>query len=163
MSIARGEETIEFVIPKDWEAKEHERTFSTDELISAYLKGKEHGIGLEFEKIKKQLNSNLRLATVIAEDLLKTLQEHKINLVGIHLKPVNIGNFEFLFVVDEESFDSEDFINAYRITHKVKNQYQTEKLTLEFSYLSNESSISDDCLIADGYFLHYNHEQTAKA
>lgn len=161
--IATSEPTMGFVIPRDWAAKEAERTFSTNELISAYLVGKEHAMDHALEKARQQLNSNIRTATVIAEDLLRTLEEKAIKLVGIHLKPVNIRNFEFLFIVDEQSFDSEEFINAYSITHQVKNQYQTDDLVLEFSYLSNEETLSDECLVADGYFIHYNHEQGAKA
>lgn len=163
MSIARGEETIELIIPTDWSAKDHERTFSSNELISAYLKGKEHAKDEGFERFKKQLNSNLTMATGIAKDLLRTLEENKIELVGIHLKAVSVKNFEFLCVVSKESFESDNFINAYIITHKVKNQYQLENVNLDFSYLGENQDVSEECLAADGYFLHYNHEQTAKA
>ncbi|WP_438946757.1 hypothetical protein [Sediminibacterium sp.] len=162
-NVAVRQETIGFVIPRDWTTKESEKFYSANEMISAYLKGKEEAKGEELEKLNQELNSNLRLATVIAEDLLRTLEENHINLVGIHLKAVSIRNFEFLFVVSEESFNSADFKNAYKITHKVKSQYRSSDVNLEFSYLGRNQGISDDCLIADGYFLHYNHDQGGKA
>mgnify|MGYP001373279862 CR=1 FL=1 len=150
------ESALGFVLPSDWSAKESDRHFTSDEVISAYIAGKNHATAEAINEIKREFSSNVALATRIAEALLKSLVDKNIVIKGAHLKPHSVSYFEFLIVFDHEFYETDEFYATYFLSREIKSRYALNNLSVEFTFMSDEGDISNDCLISDGYFLSYD-------
>ena len=144
------------IFPKDWLSE-----ITANDVIDAYFLGKEAGQKEHIQHIKQEFTVNVRLATAIGEELLKIVEEANIKLGTIHLKAVNFNSFEMLFLVDESSYNSENFRQAYVFSRLLKEKYKSDRAHFSFSFMSESDEITSECLSADGFFMRY--EQRKKA
>jgi|GEM_PF-710190 len=144
------------IFPKDWQSE-----ITADDVIDAYFIGKEDGQKAHIDHLKQEFAVNVKLATSIAEELLKIVEEAKIKLGTIHLKAVSFNSFELLFLANEESYNSDNFREAYVLSRILKNKYKTDRVHFSFSFMSESDEITNECLSADGFFMRY--EQSKKA
>lgn len=129
--------------------------YSDDDLINAYLKGVEAGKNENNRVRLTELKNNISQAAQIAEDLLKEAEGKKIKLKGIHLKADNISNYTALFVANMNDFVSDDFRAIYTLARRIQNESEKENFYISFSFMPYSKSLSEHCLISDGFFMKY--------
>jgi hypothetical protein len=142
------------ILPKYWQ-KSIEDNYNANDLISAYLKGKEAGKKHESDKITQEFSNNVKLASSIAEELFANGEECGLDFDEIHLKANSISSFEALFLVKKETILLDRFRQAYVIGRILKNKYEGGNFDLSFSFTPNTEEIDGDCLVADGFFMKY--------
>lgn len=147
------------ILPKNWQRSED--YFTSNDLINAYLDGKEAGKKEEKQKWINEFTVNVKLATSISEELYALGEESKIKFSAIHLKARSLKSFESLFFVDKKLFLSENFRNIYTLSRNLRNKYMTDKFNLSFSFTPETDEVSIDSLAADGFLMHY--EKAKKA
>lgn len=149
----KGQTNKQSSLPENW--KKAESAYTGDDLIDAFLQGKEAGRNETFRILLAQLNGNIEKATSLAEKLYTEAVERKFKATSIHLKAEDLTKFKALFVVEKDDFLSEGFRDLYIIARYIKNESESENFYLSFSFLPNSDKLSEECLNADGYFMKY--------
>lgn len=144
-------------IPQNWKKSDG---YTGDELIDAYLQGKEAGIEIGWtEKMKilvNQFAKNLDAAVKISEALYDEAKGQKISLKEIHLKAEGLSKFTSLFVADADDFVSDNFLKVQTIAREYKGNKKDPDVYLSILFMPYSEKINNDCLSADGYFLTYD-------
>lgn len=139
--------------PRNWEKVGD--TYNTDEIIDAYLQGKEDGKGMHAKILQQTFANNVNTAAKVSEDLLKKANQKKLKLKAIHLKADSITNFVALFIVDEKSYISDQFRDAFVLAEELKKQTVNDSFYISFLFAPNSKNLNQDCIHADGFFLKY--------
>ncbi len=138
----------------NWEKIEH--VYTGDDLIDAFLIGKEAGKDEHYRILLSQFKENVQNATELSEELMNSVLALKINPVDIRIKADDITSFKTLFIVDKKDFLDDSFREVYTLSRGVKNKSETEKFYISFSFTPSSAELNEDCLIADGFFLKYD-------
>ncbi|MBR2648175.1 MAG: hypothetical protein IKD55_05005 [Sediminibacterium sp.] len=139
--------------PTNWHQEEN--SFTGDDLIDAYLKGKQAGRSEMIHILSKQFETNLSIATTVSEKLFLEAKKKKILPKEVHLKADGITNFSALFVVDKNDFISDNFRQIFTLSRKLKAKVETENFYINFTFLPISNNLNEKNLHADGYFLKY--------
>ncbi len=127
-----------------------------NDVIDAYLKGKQAGRDEAKIAMIKLFELNLGKAQEKSEELFETLKSMGFNITAIHLKADNITNFMALVIADYKDYVSENFLHAITISRNLKNNVDSADFTLNFYFTYQADTLNERCLESDGYFLKYN-------
>lgn len=141
-------------IPSKWEKAEE--VFTSDELINAYFKGVDTGKDQAKFLLQTQFNENVKLATDLAEKLYNKIAAEGFKPSEIHLKADNISVFRALIVVKMDDFLKEQFDLAYKFARELREQSETPKFYISFSFIPHSKDLNEACFVSDGYFLKYD-------
>jgi hypothetical protein len=140
-------------LPTNW--RQEKDSFTGDDLIDAYLKGKQAGKNELINILSKQFETNLEIATTVSEKLFVEAKKKKIAPKEVHLKADGITNFSALFVVDKDDFVSDNFRQIFSLARKLKTKVETDSFYISFAFLPISNNLNEKSLHADGYFLKY--------
>lgn len=154
MVIAKKE--VATPLPENW--KKQDSAFTGDDLIDAYLKGKEDGKNDVYNILFTQLKNNITKATTISEKVYQHSLGENIPFKTIHIKADSITRFEALFICMEKDFIADQFRNIYTYARKLKNECESENFYISFSFTPNSPHLNEKCLASDGFFLKYDKE-----
>ena len=140
-------------LPKNWEKSED--VFTGDDLIDAFLRGKQAGQNEHYRILSKQLEENISKAAALAESLYDQISKKEIEPIEIHLKAEDITKYKALVIVSKDDFISDDFRQAYTISRKIKNESESENFYISFSFTPASEHLNEQCLLADGFFMKY--------
>ncbi len=140
-------------IPKNWEKSED--VFTGDDLIDAFLEGKEAGKNENYRILQSQLKENINQAATISEELYAQVVSKKIKPVEIHLKAEDITRYKALFIVKKADFLSDKFREVYTLSRKLINKSESENFYISFSFAPASDFLNEHCLISDGFFMKY--------
>lgn len=141
------------LIPENWEKEQ--KVYTGDDLIDAYLKGKQDGKNEVTEILSNTFEENVKRATSVAEKLLANAQKKKIEFKSVHLKSEGIANFTSVFVVKKEDFIEDKFRNIFVLGRKLKKELESQNIYITFSFVPDVKGFNEKKLISDGYFLKY--------
>ena len=131
-------------------------TYTGDDLIDAFIRGKEVGQTEYTRVLTSQLRTNLTLAQRVSEDLFKVAGEKGFVFTDAWIKADGITNFNTLVVVKEEDFLDDRFREVYTIARKIKDDSLNENFHISFTFMPFSSNLNTACVRADGYFLKYD-------
>jgi hypothetical protein len=140
-------------LPLNW--KKSDSVYTGDDLIDAFLKGKEAGKNERERILINQLNNNIIHAANISEKMFSEAAKKKIKLLSIHLKAEDITRYVALFVADKEDFLSDKFRSLYIKAQKLKDEAETDNFYISFSFMPQSPALDENCLISDGFFMKY--------
>jgi hypothetical protein len=141
-------------MPHNWEKQES--VYTGDNLIDAYLIGKEDGKNQMITILTNQFKKNIDIATSTAEKLYSEALKKKINFKSIHLRADSITKFSALFITEKSDFVSNKFRNIFISARKLKDEVESESFYITFSFMPNTKDLSEKCLSSDGFFLKYD-------
>ena len=145
--------TVNNNIPKNWEKDDN--VFTGDEVINAFYMGKEAGMD-EYKRIVfSQFKENIQKATELSEKFLQALSQLQVVPLSIHLKAEDITSFKALFVVTKDAFLNDSFRQVYTLARQYKNNSETEKFYINFSFTPHSEHLDEHCLVADGFGMKY--------
>lgn len=127
-----------------------------NDVIDAYLKGKQAGKDETKIAMIKLFELNLNKAQEKSEELYESLKSMGFSINSIHLKADTITSFMALIIADYNDYVSEDFLNAITASRGVKNEIDSDDFTLNFYFTYHADTLNEHCLDSDGYFLKYN-------
>lgn len=137
----------------NWEKQT--KVITHNDVLEAYLKGKEAG-KTEQQRVNQSLfNANLKKAQTTSEQLFEELINTGIKIVSIHLKADAITSFNALLVADKEDFLKDEFRQAFIVARRLKNKNEDQTFNISFTFTPDSKTLDEDCLASDGFFLKY--------
>lgn len=156
--IAKGAKPWELNVPK----KEH---YSSNEVIEAYLKGKEVGKadglkeGSEATKqlFLKALTDNLAKAGADTNKVLAAFQTQRLKTIEALLRIDSWHRFTVMIVATEEAFRSEKLLKVYDVVNTLEGKETTDQYCIRFSFVAGGKDLDSKALEADGFVLKLKH------
>lgn len=139
----------------DWKI-EPSKHYTEDDLIHAYLRGKEEGMNIEKRIMFEKFQQNLKLATSEGVGLFNILGKEKINCKLCYLKAENPLCFEIIYLIDNDDYTEDNLNKVYEASRKKKKEINKETFYLNFSFIPDNGNVNEKRLIADGYVLQYS-------
>lgn len=138
-----------------WNPSTKVESYSDDDLINAYLKGKDAQKNETQRILTDRLKCNVEKATKLIDKFYQDVErELKVEIKSIRLKINGIENLYFLFVVDNKSFINESFLRVYDKSKKLRDSIKNE-MSISISFMPYKETIDNDIIISDGYKLEY--------
>ena len=140
-------------LPSHWTKEE---SYTSDDVITAYMKGKKDGME-DYKKILlEKLSSNMSTATKLTESFCSEItSEYKVEFKKAYLRIADITKFEVLIPVPETKFVSNDFRKIYLLADKVKQVNNNETFYITFSFMPISEQFNEQALINDGFAMQY--------
>ncbi len=146
----------------DWQISpiKHEKgkdTYSSDDLIDAYLKGRKDAANNDKQMRLEKLEANLKKAKTLSVNLYNSILKQGFNCNTIKLKIKDIYHYSSIFLVQEDDYIKDDFLNIYIESIKIKkeaNKNKTFDFTIVFAPMNTEVEFNN--MLADGYIFSYN-------
>lgn len=127
-----------------------------DDLIDAWEKGVLRGLDLKDKIIQQYFKEKLNKALNAATQLFNILnKEIEIGCKEIFCKINNVRDFDFLYLVDFNSYLSEKPKNGFNEAKKVKKECKNMDLGFNFIFKPLTKHTNRDNIYADGYVLRY--------
>ena len=140
-------------LPENWEKSKD--VYTGDDLIDAFLSGKEAGKNEHFRILLAQFKENIDQAARLSETLFKEVIKLDVKPYEIRIKAEDITRFKALFIVSKEDFLSDKFRDVYTLSRKLKTTSESDKFYISFSFTPTSKELNEHCLIADGFFMRY--------
>tara|TARA_R110002050_G_scaffold33007_2_gene84476 strand:- start:67037 stop:67513 length:477 start_codon:yes stop_codon:yes gene_type:complete len=133
-----------------------EQTFSSDDMIDAYLKGKKDLVTQNQQTLLDKLESNLKLAKDYSENIYNSINSQGFNCELLRLNIQDIYNFKTIFLINEDDFCNDKFLTIYEESIEIKKEL-IKNPTFEFTtvFTPNSEDIDVKSMLADGYNLSY--------
>jgi len=143
--------------PENWEKSVN--VYSGDDLIDAYIrgreKGREDGKSEAFQVLFSQFTNNMEQAKAESEKLYSIALKSGVKFQSIHIKADSITKFSVLFIADKNDFISDNFRSIYIYARQVKKEAEKENFYISFSFMPSIENLNENCLTSDGYFMKY--------
>jgi len=136
-----------------------ERKYTEDQVIDAYLKGKDNGIKDYKEFLSSKLRGNMEKAALFTNEVFNTLGKLGIHPENSFMKIEDISYFRILVVVSEVDFLKNEILQAYNIIAEIQDRHKEEgdyDVEVMLCPKGQESTGFDtSCLISDGFHFKY--------
>lgn len=148
--------------PNHWEISVDKKSiYTNDDIIDAYLKGKEMGIKEKEQIFVEKLNENIKKSAHLTKSMLIYLKQNGFKPKSAHLKINSFDSFVILVTVPENEYISEKFLETYQYASTLEND------TLEDQYFNpmfifsdrKEDSFNKNLLVTEGFFMDYKTDQ----
>lgn len=137
--------------------------FTNDDVIDAFLKGKEAGIKEKKEIYVDKLNENIAKSGDFTQSMLNFLRKNNFNPISAHLKINAFDDFVILVTLPEDEFLSEDFLDSYNFANTIEQQVMSDKYYNVMFMFSDreEKTFNKNLLASDGFFMDYKMSKTS--
>lgn len=126
-----------------------------NDVLEAYLKGKEAG-KTEQQRVNQSLfNKNLEKAQLLSEKLFKEISSTGLKIKAVHLKADAITSFFALFISDKDDFLKDEFRRVFILARKCKDENEDQTFNISFTFTPDSKTLDENCLASDGFFLKY--------
>lgn len=129
---------------------------SPDDLINAWEKGVLRGLNLKDKIIGQYFTEKVNEALNTAEKLFNKLNDKiKIDCTEVFFKINDLTDFDFLYIVDLDSYLSDKLNHGLSEALKVKQVCKSKDLGFNFIFKPLTKNINQENIFADGYVLKY--------
>ncbi len=160
-AIESGEKSASQVVAellKNWE-KTSEGGFTANQVIDAYLIGKEHGKTEEQRILAKTFEKNFKRATTFSEEKFHQLKSiFGFEPTAMRMRILDISSFETLFILAPADYKSDKIEAVYAYLIEEMKTIASEDFTWSFVVMPAASEINDEAISSDGYTLRYSHK-----
>lgn len=139
----------------DWILKPSKEYFTHDELIDAYLKGKEQQKSENQKILLEKLESNIKLAQSIVETITKEIKLKGFNSLKSYLRINNIVKFDAIFDVSTEDFISDSFDDIYTFSRKIRKEVNSDTFNINFTFMPHSESLNEKRIGCEGFIFTY--------
>lgn len=132
------------------------KTFSSDDLIDAYLKGKKAQADQDNQMRLEKLEYNLKKAMELSEGMFSAIKSSGFSCDQVRLKIKDIYHFSSVFIVGEDDFCDDKFLEIYEKSIELKKK-ANKSGTFDFTtiFTPKNEELEEKSLIADGYIFNY--------
>lgn len=142
-----------------WTKEESKLKYSEDDLIDAFLRGKEAQANQTEQILLEKLVSNLTLAKDAGISLFGKLKETGIDCKKAFLRINSIAEFEILTVLAKENYENDTVSGAYKTARLLKKEVNNNSFRMWFSFMSESDHLNTERIISDGYYFKYGKHQ----
>lgn len=150
------EESLNTSLP--WEISVDKNSiYTNDDVIDAYLKGKEVGVKESNQIFVDKLNENISKSANYTHKMISFLKKRKLNPISAHLKINSFNDFIILITLSEDEFISEDFLVSYDFASTIEEEVTGDKYYNVMFMFSDreEEDFNKNLLVSDGFFMNY--------
>jgi len=149
----------EIEIPKDnWKFPKKEGITQSD-LIKKYIEGLSDGYWKAMSTMENELKgifkNNIKRAQKIGEEVFRRLKEAGLEVDIAYMKIEPLEKFTILYQIDASFFYSDKIIEGYEIFSEFQKDNLNNDFYIDLSFLPKKGEINNECLISDGFILHY--------
>lgn len=138
-----------------WILNPEKEYFTHDELIDAYLRGKEHQKNENQKILLEKLESNIKLAQSIVETITSEIKEKGFKSFKSYLRVNNIIKFDAIFDVSSDDFTSDSFDEIYTISRNLRKEVNTETFNINFTFMPHSDNINEKRINCEGFIFMY--------
>lgn len=145
----------DIIIAPSWE---YEKSFKSDaysvnQVIEAYVKGKEEALESVKKLIFETLKNNADKAGDLTNDVIKEFKNLGVTVKDAYLKIHSFDIMEVIILINQEKFNSPSCILLYDFLTEYEKKARTNSLEIEFSITGAGTSFDIDILRSEGYYL----------
>jgi len=147
-----------FSNPETWEVSVDRNTiYTNDDVINAYLKGKDDGIKANNKLFIDKLNENIEKSTTYTTRMIAFLKQRNLTPISAHLKIKAYNDFVILVTLPEDEFISEEFLVSYDFASTIEEEVvKDEYYNVMFMFSDREEEgFNKNLLASDGFFLDF--------
>lgn len=129
-------------------------TFTADEVLTAYTKGKD---SVE-NQIKKQIFNGLEVSSVSSSYLWEKLKSLSIEIIDMYLRISDVDEFDSLVVLkDKDFYNKEKRWKAYEIAQELNSGIK--QLDIKYSFMPMSEYIDVNLIFSEGFVFKYDKEE----
>lgn len=141
----------------NWELpQDSKNSFSSDDVVDAYIKGKRSVLEQNKKAIYSQLEGNIIKAGNDTELIAKHLSSKGISVTDIYLNPESWNQFVIMIVIPESDFLDDKILSIYDFLSDYEIKVSNDMYNLQFNICGASGSLDISCVESDGFVLKYN-------
>ena len=133
----------------------HEKSYSANDMIDAYFKGKNAQYEENQKIIKNLIEENLDHSQKVCEEFCDLLKQNGFKCSFVTFRIIDPFNFDAIFAVSKESFLADNFNEAYRMAREMRKKITTKIFNFTFIFMPLTDSLDTEKLLSDGYIMKY--------
>lgn len=134
-----------------------ERWYSSDQVIDAYLKGKNEGLEQGQKLILEQLIRNLSKTGNHTSEIIQFLNASNFHPISAFLKINSWDDFGILIVLPESEFIAPSIIDVYDFISEFENRITEEFYNVHIQFCCASEQINEKSIESDGFVLKHIH------
>ncbi len=146
---------IESKSSSDWILQPQKGYFTHDELIDAYLKGKEEQKNENQRILMKELQANIELAKSIVEQISEEIVKKGFDTVKSYLRINNISKYDAIFDVPVDHFTSEQFDEVYKLSSAKRRESNSDTFSINLTFMPHTESLNEKRIVCEGFIYSY--------
>ena len=103
----------------------------------------------------KFFKQNVEKATTLAEELNKSFQSLNFPFSNLFLKPSDVRSFEFLFIIEKETYLSDKRKQVYKVIRSLKKDHNSDEFSFSCMLMPSSGDIKMDKVRSEGYRFQY--------
>lgn len=141
-------------LDRSWEvAIPSEGTFSSDEVIDAYLKGQQDALENATRLIAKTLDEGVQQCAFISKEIISFLKNRSFSPSTAFLRINSPFSFDALIGVSEADFLSEEMFEVYEFITDLEEENNKEFFHISISVSDLGDDFDEEAIFADRYLL----------
>ncbi|MGM0503934.1 MAG: hypothetical protein ACQESQ_04885 [Bacteroidota bacterium] len=140
----------------NWILKPEKDFFTHDELIDAYLKGKEEQKNETQKVLLEKLENNLKNAQSIVEQVTEKIGQSGFKVYKSYLRISNIIKFDTVFDIAIDDFISNEFDEIYKFSRELKKEVNTETFNINFTFMPHNDNLNEKRIVSEGFIFTYD-------
>lgn len=148
-------------LPANWQEQEA-ASYSTHFFADPYSPRRLENRAAQQKLLLEMFRANLQHATQIAEEFRELINAADIDVPETFLRVDSIEKFSLLFVVGEDDFISDRFLDIIGEAHNKSDQVECDTFHIEFYFTYHSESLNLDCIAADGFNARYKYARSRK-
>lgn len=140
-------------ISSNWKLRPEKEYYTYDDLIDAYLKGKEEQKNQKV--LIEKLEKNLRTAKSIVENITDEIISKDFKTFKSYLRIKDIFKFDAIFDIFLQDFTSDSFEEIYTYSRKIKKEVNTDTFNINFTFMPHTEDFNEKRIVCGGFILVY--------
>jgi hypothetical protein len=142
-------------VSSNWILKPEKDYFTHDELIDAYLKGKEEQKNETQKVLLEKLESNIKHAQSIVEKVTGEISKSGFKTYKSYLRISNIIKYDAVFDISIKDFTSDEFDKIYKFSRELKKKVNTETFNINFTFMPHNDNLNEKRIVCEGFIFSY--------
>lgn len=134
------------------------KSFTDDDVIQAWEKGKQDGVSELIGLAVDQLEKNMKAAFAHTKEVINIMTQFGIDAVGARLRLDTWNRLKVIILVPGSAMDSGNIYKLYDEISAIERREQSERYCITFSLLADGETLNTSRLVSDGYIREFNAE-----
>lgn len=124
----------------------------------AFEDGFKKGLSAQDNAMRQYFASNVEKATGLAAELYQSFGAIDFHCLKLMLKPTDVDSFEFLFIVEENTYLSEKRKEVYKLIRTLKKQTNNQEFSFDCMLMPTNGEVTMERVLSEGYKFKYEPE-----
>ena len=142
-------------ISSNWKLRPEKEYYTYDDLIDAYLKGKEEQKNQTQKVLIEKLERNVKEAKRIVEKITDEIISKGFKPFKSYLRIKDIFKFDAIFDISLQDFTSDSFEEIYTYSRKIKKEVSNDTFNINFTFMPHTEDLNEKRIVCDGFILVY--------